>query len=68
MKNMKLPRKLKKGLKKAVVAKYPNWKTHEIAIGSISCDQRYRRHPHSVYYKHLLISAHTMGANTGRRD
>jgi len=63
MKNLKLPRKFKKGLKKAVKAKFPNWNTRFIGICQISNTQRCLSNRSAITFNGYAVTAHSMGVN-----
>lgn len=64
MKVIKIPRKLKKGLKKSIINKFKgsNLQTEDIRINNISTDQRFLSVKTIPQYKNIAVTAHTRKA------
>jgi len=59
MKTVKLPRKLKKGLKSALLKiSYPGWLSKEIAICGISTEARFLKRKSIAKFKGVALTAH----------
>lgn len=61
MKTIKIPRKLKKSLKLAIVNRFTNWNVNEVKICSVSKNGKYTKRKDAILANGVAVTGYQLG-------